>query len=143
MLSATQAQPYASAARRIDWGEVRYALIHTMYAVLLVLVMLLPANFVAYALCSTLYHGGALGGAHFAAVHHLNGYWLGTGDSAIEVGALLWWMAAVWEWLFWASCASGLLLCALWAARLTIERINAHLRAARRHRPQPRHMLSH
>jgi hypothetical protein len=142
MLSATEAQPYVSAAGRIDWGEIRYALIHTMYALLLVLVMLLPANFVAYALCSTLYHGGALGGAHYAAVHHLSGYWLGTSDSAMEVGALLWWMAAIWEWLFWASCASGLLLFVLWAARLTVEQVNAHIWAARRLRPRPRHVLS-
>jgi hypothetical protein len=142
MLSATEAQPYVSSARRMDWGEVRYALIHTMYALLLVLVMLLPANFVAYALCSTLYHGGALGGASYAAAHHLGGYWLGTSDSAIEVGAPLWWMAATWEWLFWASCTSGLLLCVLWALRLVIERVNPRLFSPRSHdRPRPRHVL--
>jgi hypothetical protein len=127
LLPATDAHPRPLATARIDWPGYRHALARTLYALLLALVMLLPANFVAYALCTTIYHGGALSGARFAAVHHLAGYWMGTDAEHAPVGALMWWAAAVWECLFWISCASAVVIFVLWLVRLLVDRLHSRV----------------
>lgn len=116
-----------------DWLGYRHALLRSGYAFLLALVMLLPANFVAYALSATLFHGGAFGGMQFAAAHHMSGFWLGTAAAADPVAPLVWWAAAGWEILFWASCLSGLTVFILWTARALAGQL-----AIRAHRlPRP------
>lgn len=106
-----------------DWLGYRHALVRSAYACLLVLVMLLPANFVAYALFSTLFHGGAFSGMQFAATHHMSGFWLGTESTADRVAPQIWWAAAIWEALFWASCASALTVLCLWLMRALAGRL--------------------
>jgi hypothetical protein len=127
MIPTTGAPARRAAPSRPDWRGYRYALARTLYAFLLVLVMLLPANFVAYALCTALYHGDALTGALYAFGHHLPGYWVGSDSSVIPVGASVWWMAAVWESLFWASCAAALVVFALWLGCWLAARSRARL----------------
>lgn len=127
MSPTTDVQARHAALSRVDWPGYRHALARTLYALLLVLVMLLPANFVAYALCSTLYHGGALAGARYAAGHHLGGYWMGSDAGATHVGATMWWMAAIWESLFWASCAAALVVFVLWIGRGLAARVRTRL----------------
>lgn len=123
MLPTSDTRPLFSERLSIDWRGYRHALASTVYALLLVLVMLLPANFVAFALCTTLYHGGALEGARFAAVHRISGYWMGADVGATQVGAVMWWVAALCEALFWASCASAIIVFALWIGRAATERL--------------------
>ena len=124
--------PHASGR---DWEGYGHAALHTAYALLVALTMLLPANFVAFALTTTLAHGGALAGARYAAAHHLVGYWMAADSTATPVGAGLWWASAAWECLFWASCASALLLCLLWVARAVLG--HWHPRAASALQSQP------
>jgi hypothetical protein len=102
---------------RVDWPGYGQALLRSAYALVLLLVTLLPANFVAYALLTTLYHGSALAGLEYALGHRHAGYWIGTQAHAAPAGAALWWLAATTESLFWVGCASALLLFALWMAR--------------------------
>lgn len=126
MLSTTTGvQSRLAALARADWAGYRHALSRTFYALLLVLVLLLPANFVAYALCATIYRGGALAGALYASSHHLTGYWMGSDSGATAVGAVMWWMAAVWEALFWASCGAALVIFVLWMVRGLATRTRA------------------
>jgi hypothetical protein len=113
------------ALREANWRSYRYAVHHTLYALLITLVLLLPANFVAYTLSLALHIGSALRGLRFAAAHHLAGYWIAAGGTATPVTAGLWWLSAVWECLFWASCASAIALFILWIARLVTERVAA------------------
>lgn len=133
MLDVTIA-PRSRARTLLDWRRHLYIAAQTSYAVLLVLLMLLPANFIANALTMVLSHGDALSGARYAAAHHLAGYWLASTHGPIAATAGLWWIAATWECLFWASCASAIILVALWLARTTIERVHAiRIAHARRH----------
>jgi hypothetical protein len=117
MLQATSTPIPVSTATRTDWTGFRHALARTLYALLLVLVMLLPANFIAAALATSMNHGDAFVGARYAAAHHLAGFWVVVGGKATAVTAGAWWATAVWEGLFWASCASGLALVGLWLGR--------------------------
>ena len=117
MVPSLDLSPRVAALLQSNWLGFRHALLRSLYAVLLVLVMLLPANFVAVALASTLFHGSAIGGIQFAATHHVNGYWLGTATEADSVAPLIWWADAAWEVLFWASCASALTVVVLWTVR--------------------------
>lgn len=123
----------------LDWRRHLYIMAQTTYAVLLILLMLLPANFIANALTMALSHGDALAGARYAAAHHLAGYWLASGHGAIPASAGLWWIAATWECLFWASCASAILLVALWLVRATFERVHAGRAAHSRRRAYSAH----
>ncbi|GAC1460814.1 MAG: hypothetical protein PVSMB4_19670 [Ktedonobacterales bacterium] len=119
-----------------DWRGYLQALPQTGYAILLVFVMLLPANFIAHALTISLYRGTALAGAHYAAIHHLHGYWIASDAGATAVKAGTWWVAATWECLFWASCASAVLVCVLWLCRAALARL--HARAVHTgHQPWP------
>jgi hypothetical protein len=123
MLPSAATRLHTPTLPRADWPGYRTALLRSAYALLLVLVMLLPANFVAYAICVALYHGGAFSGARFALSHHLTGYWLGGASYAVPVEAVLWWVAAACEVLFWISCVSGLVIAGLWVLRGLIEQI--------------------
>ncbi len=124
MSQATSAQTYLPAiTTRTKWSGYRHALARTLYAGLLVLVMLLPANFIAAMIATSVYHGDALLGAHYATMHHLAGYWMLVGEQATAVTAGAWWATAVWETLFGASCASGLALVGLWLGRSIVLRL--------------------
>jgi hypothetical protein len=123
MLPAFELSPRVSALIRPDWQGIRQALLRSIYATLLILVMLLPANFVAYALFSTLFRGNATGGVKYAALHHLGGYWVGSSASALAVGPLVWWAALTWEVLFWASCLSALAVLLLWSVRAVASKV--------------------
>jgi hypothetical protein len=124
MSQVTSAPTYLPAiATRTKWSGYRHALARTAYAVLLVLVMLLPANFIAAMIATSVYHGDALLGARYAITHHLAGYWVIVGEKATAVTAGAWWATAVWEGLFWASCASGLALVGLWLGRSVVLRL--------------------
>jgi hypothetical protein len=126
MLPTVDLSPRLSALLQPDWLGFRHALLRSIYAGLLVLVMLLPANFVAFALFSTLFNGSAFGGMHFAATHHLSGYWVGTEADANTVLPLIWWAAAAWEVLFMASCASALTILVLWIVRALAGKLTVH-----------------
>jgi hypothetical protein len=126
MLPTLDLSPRMSALFQPDWLGLRYALLRSLYAGLLILVMLLPANFVAYALFSTLFSGSAFGGMHFAATHHLSGYWVGTAADADSVAPLIWWAAAAWEVLFLASCASAVTIAVLWTVRALAGKLTVH-----------------
>ncbi len=125
MSQATSAPAYLPAiATRRNWSGYRHALARTVYAVLLVLVMLLPANFIAAMIATSVYHGDAILGARYALTHHLAGYyWVIVGGKVTAVTAGAWWATAVWEGLFWASCASGLALFGLWLGRSIVLRL--------------------
>jgi hypothetical protein len=123
MFQATSVPTSLAASARKDWSGYRHALARTFYAVLLVLVVLLPANFIAAMLSISLYHGDAFLGAQYAAAHHLAGFWVVTGNRATAVEAGAWWAAAVWEGLFWASCVSALTLAGLWLGRAIALRV--------------------
>jgi hypothetical protein len=130
MLPSIDMSPHLPAVVQPDWLGFRHALLRSAYAVLLVLVMMLPANFVAFALFSTLFHGNATGGVQFAALHHVAGYWLGTAAAALSVEPLVWWAAALWEVLFWASCAAAVTVMVLWSVRAVAGKVSAHARRA-------------
>lgn len=123
MLQATSTPISLSTTTRTDWSGYWHALARTLYALLLVLVMLLPANFIAAALATSMNHGDALVGARYAAAHHLAGFWVAVGGRATAVTAGAWWATAVWEALFWASCVSGLTLVGLWLGRAVALRM--------------------
>jgi hypothetical protein len=95
--------------------------------------MLLPANFIAAALSTSMNHGDALVGAHYAAAHHLAGFWVVVGGRATAVTAGAWWATAVWEALFWASCASALTLVGLWLGRAAAQRMRPWVVWRRQH----------
>jgi hypothetical protein len=116
---------------QLDWLGLRHALARSVYAGLLVLVMLLPANFVAFALFATLCRGTALAGLQFAAQHRLSGYWVASAAGGLPVQPIVWWASAAWEVLLWASCASAVLVFVLWAIRFVAGRLGG--RALRTH----------
>jgi hypothetical protein len=123
----------------LDWRRHLYIAAQTTYAVLLVLLMLLPANFIANALTMVLSHGDALAGARYAATHHLAGYWLAASHGAIPASPGVWWIAATWECLFWASCGSAIILVALWLVRAAFERVHAVRASHSRRHTYPAH----
>lgn len=127
MRSVTDRAPSPTAGPRPDWRGYLQALPQTGYAILLVFVMLLPANFVAHALTISLYRGTALDGASYAAAHHLHGYWIASDMGATAVSGGTWWVAATWECLFWASCASAVLICVLWLCRAALTRLHVRM----------------
>lgn len=120
-----------AATPRLDWRGYRHALLRSLYALLLILLLLLPANFIAYALSLTTNGGSALQGLGYALAHHLSGYYVLSTTGARAIGAAEWWTAAVWTCLFWLSCASALLLFTLWAARAVLARLVPRLRGRR------------
>jgi hypothetical protein len=109
-----------------DWPVVRHAMLRSVYAGLLVLVMLLPANFVAFALFATLCHGTAIAGLHYAAQHHVAGYWVASPAGPLPAAPIVWWAAAAWEVLFWASCGSAVVVFVLWVVRFVAGRLAVH-----------------
>lgn len=118
-------------AQRLDWRGYRHALLRSLYALLLTLLLLLPANFIAYALSLSTNGGSALQGLGYALAHHLTGYYVLSSAGARAIGAAEWWAAAVWACLFWLSCASALLLFTLWAVRAVLVRLVPRLRGRR------------
>jgi hypothetical protein len=134
-MRATTAPSVVSHSARTDWPGYRMAMARSAYAALLVLVMLLPANFIAAALSAAICHGDALLGARYADQHHLAGYWVAGTIGATEVTAGTWWAAALFESLFWASCVSGVLIFVLWIGRLVALRLSQWMRFTAWHRP--------
>lgn len=133
MLPALDLSAHVRAAFRRDWSGVRHALLRSTYAGLLMLVMLLPANFVAFALFATLCHGTALAGYQYAAQRHLAGYWVASPAGRFTVLPVVWWASAAWEVLFWASCGSAVVVFALWAGRAVAGRLVVRSRQMQRH----------
>ncbi len=125
------AAPLRRPAHRWDWLGYRYALLRTFYALLLILLLLLPANFIAYALSYSTTGGSAVQGLGYAMSHHLAGYYVAAGGRASEVGAATWWAGAAWEVLLWLSVASAVLLLVLWAARMVLARLARDARTRR------------
>ena len=135
-MSLTQATHLGPAtAQRLDWRGYRHALLRSLYALLLILLLLLPANFIAYALSLSTNGGSALQGLGYALAHHLTGHYVLSATGALAIGAAEWWAAIVWECLFWLSCTSALLLFTLWALRAVLARLAPRLR--RRHTLAP------
>lgn len=134
MSSPRAARPNLVTARqidRIDWRGYRHALLRSLYALLLTLLLLLPANFIAYAISLSTNGGSALQGLAYALAHHLMGYYVMSSAGVLVIGAAEWWAAVVWECLFWLSCLSALLLFSLWIVRALLARLVPHLRGRR------------
>ena len=129
MQSTTVARWRAPALPHLDWLGYSHALLRSAYALLLILVMLLPANFVAYAICLTLYRNEVAASAHTAG-QHLSGNWLLYPDVAFSAGTPLWGLATFWGVLFWASCLSAVITFALWSVRALVQHLPRH------HRPR-------
>lgn len=118
-------------AHHTGWRGYRHAFLRSLYALLLVLVLLLPANFIAYALSYSTTGGSAIQGLVYAWTHHLAGYFVAAQGQASAVGAAYWWAGAVWEVLLWLSCASAVVLLVLWAVRLVLARLTRNTSARR------------
>lgn len=118
-------------ARRWDWPGYRHALLRTLYALLMFLLMLWPANFIAYAISYSTNGGSAIQGLSYAIGHHFAGYYVAAGGHASAVGAATWWASVVWEALFWLSCASAVVLLVLWSVRVVLARLARDAQARR------------
>ena len=123
MSTHSHAAARPSAFRHPDWVGYRHALLQSLYALPVLLTLLLPANFIAYALSVSTNGGSALGGIKYGLDHHLAGHFVTSAGHATMIDALAWWAGAIWEGLFWLSCAGAVALFALWVGRVALVRL--------------------